>query len=602
MINTPKLQIRNNLYLRTLHYLPALLFLLLLYTGGRPAYAQASYRVLFLGNSYTYFNNMPQMVQNVAASAGDNLIFDSNTPGGYQLMDHLQDPVSQAKIMAGGWDYVVIQGQSREPITQSTQFNNGGLALYNLIKQYNPCAEVVTYMTWGRRNGDEAYYCWAYPPMCTYEGMDSTLRRRYITFTTVINGETSPVSVVWNDLRQNHPDIELYQADASHPSLAGSYAAACCFYTSLFKKDPTLTTYNPGLSAATVSAIKSTTKTRVFDSLSQWDFKKAPVSRFRLEIGPGTNEVVLAPLNPGVHQTYSWDFGDGATSSASNPTHSYTADGTYTISLTTTNCNLQGQHNSFSDTVIQFCSHTPVVYSSKPWLCNYDTLRTDAADAYQWYMYGVPLPETGQILPDFARYGISGFAVRSTLNGCSELSALYTAMPEFSGYYFDAIGDPCAGDTVAFAILHINGPLSGSEQIRWFRNQIPLPAMNNKDTLLITEAGIYECMVTNPNTLCPQDTTYYRVEYDCGSIGMLPQETKAAGIVFPNPASGTINIRFNKSGIQGTLELYDAGGQQLRSVNITGDNMPLDISGLPAGFYYLRLKNSGLPAMKFMKL
>lgn len=72
-----------------------------------------------------------------------------------------------------------------------------------------------------------------------------------------------------------------------------------------------------------------------------------------------------------------------------------------------------------------------------------------------------PLPETNQYLPDYARYGISGFYVMSTLNGCSELSELYTKTAEWSGYYFDVLGDPCVGDTVAFAVLHSNGSLPG---------------------------------------------------------------------------------------------------------------------------------------------
>jgi len=110
--------------------------------------------VLFLGNSYTYVNDLPQIIHDVTLSAGDTLIFDSHTPGGYQLIDHSTDVITQNKIMTGGWDYVVIQGQSQEPITQSTQFSNGGFALYNLIKQYNPCAVTMSYITWGRKNGD----------------------------------------------------------------------------------------------------------------------------------------------------------------------------------------------------------------------------------------------------------------------------------------------------------------------------------------------------------------------------------------------------------------------------------------------------------------
>src|SRR5436189_5198274 len=117
------------------------IFLLFLFfcISGNELQAQLSYRVLFLGNSYTAVNNLPQLVHDVALSAGDTLVFDSNTPGGYQLINHSTDATSQAKIMTGGWDYVVIQGQSQEPIVAYSQFLSGGCALYNLINQYNPC-------------------------------------------------------------------------------------------------------------------------------------------------------------------------------------------------------------------------------------------------------------------------------------------------------------------------------------------------------------------------------------------------------------------------------------------------------------------------------
>src|SRR5689334_15050703 len=118
--------------------------------------AQDSYKVLFIGNSYTAVNNLPQLIHDVASSVGDTLIFDSNTPGGYQLIDHALNPTTQSKISTGGWDYVVIQGQSQEPIVASSDFYNGAGALYQQIKQYSPCAVIMPYMTWGRKNGDAA--------------------------------------------------------------------------------------------------------------------------------------------------------------------------------------------------------------------------------------------------------------------------------------------------------------------------------------------------------------------------------------------------------------------------------------------------------------
>jgi hypothetical protein len=562
---------------------------------------KAQLRVLFLGNSYTHVNNLPQLVSDVALSAGDALFFDSYAPGGYRLQDHNNDITGKNKIMAGGWNYVVLQGQSQEPVLSPAQFSNGGLALYKLIRQYNPCAVTMPYMTWGRKNGD-ASNCSAFPLMCTYPLMDSALKARYLDLTDFINGEVSPVSAVWKYLRKNHPGIELYQADESHPSLAGSYAAACCFYVALFKKDPTLITFDPGLSTGEAAAIRNAARLMVFDSLPVWDFKKPPVSRIGYQIGAGINEVLFSPKSSGVQQSYLWSFGDGATSTSLSPTHSYSSNGTYTVVLTTSNCDQQGTHTSVSDTVIQFCSHTPTVYTSHPWLCHYDTLWTQAADAHQWFSYGLPLPETNPYLADYARYNLSGFSVRSTLNGCSELSRMFTKAPVWSGYYFDVLGDPCAGDTVAFAVLHTNGFLSGKEKILWFKNGMPLTSMSGSDTLIISGPGNYECKVLNPDSDCPFDTTAYRIEYDCGTITGMEDKVKQAFFrVFPNPASESITVNMVPFSLQDHIQIYDATGRLVRSFRLAGESTELDISDLANGLYYIHLENKRRPPLKFSK-
>lgn len=540
-------------------------------------------------------------MHDLALSAGDTLVFDSYTPGGYQLIDHSNDVISQNKIMAGAWDYVVIQGQSQEPVTLNNQFNSGGSALYSQIKQYNPCAVTVPYMTWGRKNGD-ASNCAAFPVMCTYQGMDSAIRSHYLTLTNFIDGEVSPVSVVWRYLRQNYPGIELYQADESHPSLEGSYAAACCFYATLFKKDPALITSDFGLNASDASIIRNAAKTQVFDSLHLWDFKKLPVADIQYEIGSGINEALFQSIDLGVNQSCLWDFGDGNFSASAYAQHSYLANGTYTVTLTTTTCDLQGVHTSFADTVIQFCNHTPTVYTPNSWLCNYDTLWTQAADAFQWFVYGVPLPETNQFLANYNQYNISGFSVLSTVNGCSELSQTFTMTPQWSGYYFDVagFGNPCTGDTVPFAVLSTNGFLSGFENILWYKNDTLLPLMTNQDTLPISAPGKYECKVINPNSNCPLDTTSYFVEFNCGTIGVAEWSKDLLWNVFPNPATETITVKCTNDFVSDRIQIYNMMGLLIQEVEARAKT-EINIADLPNGLYYIRLKNNSQSVLKCIK-
>jgi len=301
---------------------------------------QKTRRVLFLGNSYVYTNNMPQMLKDLAASAGDTVLFDSNTPGGHTLQQHTVNATSLAKLAAGNWDYVVLQEQSQRPAFPEAQVQQEvypyAAMLDSLVHQHNPCAETVFYMTWGRKNGD-ANNCGFYAPLCTYEGMDSLLNLRYRIMAADNRSVLSPVGAVWRYLRANAPGIELYQADESHPSPAGSYAAACCFYTVLFRKDPALLTYSASLPAADAAAIRNAVRAVVYQDLAGWHVGEYdPQAAFTVqEDAPGH---IILTNNSQNADTYSWDFGDWGHSQDENPEHTYFVPGTYTVRLIATRC------------------------------------------------------------------------------------------------------------------------------------------------------------------------------------------------------------------------------------------------------------------------
>ncbi len=228
-------------------------------------------RVLFLGNSYTNRNDLPLIVANIANSNGDTLFFDSQAESSFTLLLHTRDATTLSKIARGNWDFVVLQEQSQRPALPeaATRFFPQVKTLNTLIKTANPCTETMLYMTWGRKNGDTEN-CGAHPPVCTYEGMDSLLRLSYMQAADSNKAVVSPVGAVWRHIRQKWPTLELYNADGSHPSVAGSYAAALCFYTCMFRKNPVAVRYNHGLTATEANNIKMAVKTVVFDSLLTW--------------------------------------------------------------------------------------------------------------------------------------------------------------------------------------------------------------------------------------------------------------------------------------------------------------------------------------------
>lgn len=304
--------------------------------------AAKTYRVLFIGNSYTTVNNLPQLVQQVAAAAGDTLITDSNAPGGFTFQGHCTDVTTLGKIAQGTWDFVVLQEQSQRPAFPDAQVAVEvfpfARKLDSMIKAQNACAQTLFYMTWGRKNGDAAN-CTNFPPLCTYAGMDSLLRLRYRQMADSNNALLSPVGAVWRYIRANYPLLELYQADESHPSAAGSYAAALCFYTVITRKNPLALTFSSTVAPADAANIRTAVKAVVFDSLSYWHVGEYdPQASFSTSI---SGNVVTFQNNSMNALNYSWHFGDNTTDTAVQPTHQYAQPGVYTIQLIASNCGYQ---------------------------------------------------------------------------------------------------------------------------------------------------------------------------------------------------------------------------------------------------------------------
>lgn len=300
---------------------------------------QTEKKVLFIGNSYTSVNNLPLVVSNMATSAGDLLVYDANTPGGYRFLNHATNSTTLQKIHSNDWDYVVLQEQSQLPafpeFQKLTELYPYARALCDTIRANNECTEPMFYMTWGRENGDPQN-CANAPWFCTYESMDDSIRATYIHMAEMYQTELAPAGAVWRYLRENNPEINLYSSDGSHPSIAGSYAAGCAFYATIFKKDPTLITWNSSLTEVVANAIKTAAKIIVYDQLNIWDYSINPAIAGFSEV-IDANSVSYTNTSAATDSVF-WDFGDGNFSNEFNPSHSYTETGTFEVSLINYKC------------------------------------------------------------------------------------------------------------------------------------------------------------------------------------------------------------------------------------------------------------------------
>jgi hypothetical protein len=302
-----------------------------------PAEAR-TYKVLFIGNSYVYTNDLPGMLRTVAASMGDTLLTTSVSPGGFTLAGHWGNTASLAAISQTGWDFVIFQAQSQEPSFSPAQVQSQTLpfakSLDSLSKATNPCAEVMYFMTWGRKYGDAAN-CVNYPVICTYDGMQGRLRDSYVQMATDNKSSVCPVGQVWRSVRQQDSTIELYVSDQSHPSVNGTYVAACSFYISMLHRRLNSNSFVPtGVDASDASLIRNTAASIVLDSIETWQGAGGmPLAQFTIS---NAGLTVTATNTSKRNTACDLYWGDGSSTlnnCGATLQHTYTNAGTYNINL-----------------------------------------------------------------------------------------------------------------------------------------------------------------------------------------------------------------------------------------------------------------------------
>jgi PKD repeat protein len=317
-------------------------------------------KVLFIGNSLMSYGNTPLTTQSIATANGDVLNFDNYTHTGVGFKEYWTDvnPNPHDKIKLGGWDYVVMNEFSNAAIKtpaliQADTYNYAAL-FQQEISQYNPAAKIMFFMNWGYRDGYSQLVSSGTSggDGVTYTSltMSNKIESVYRTMATANNAALCGVGAVWRAVQAAYPSYNLYLSvtDGKHPNALGTYIAAMTTYTSIFRKDPTISTYIPSTvptqltldggtvaPATFVANVNAIVKTLIYDNLSSWNIGTYdPAAGFDTYTAIGNEVTLTNTTTNGI--SYVWDFGDGTTSTSANPTHIYSTVGSYNITLTAT--------------------------------------------------------------------------------------------------------------------------------------------------------------------------------------------------------------------------------------------------------------------------
>ena len=222
--------------------------------GHNPPVYDDELRILFLGNSLMFFNDMPSLFENLAKAAGKKVYVDSVTRGSATISDFAHsftDVGSQAypKLQNERWDYVIIEPSRRITPYENTTYE-AELASAKVLQKMaaDAGAKILLYCVWGNNDGTLTEYN-ASNPTAMIKGTvhyDYT-RKMHVEFLKKVNTEFSEalggVGVIdagyaFENSMVTYPSINLYDPDRRHPSLEGSYLAAACVYATIYNESP----------------------------------------------------------------------------------------------------------------------------------------------------------------------------------------------------------------------------------------------------------------------------------------------------------------------------------------------------------------------------
>lgn len=180
-----------------------------------------SLNVLFIGNSFTARNDVPGLIAKLAAAKGHELRHRLIQAGGASLRAHWNAGEAAKAIRTGGFDFVVLQEQSTLPVKNAARMHENVRLFDEAIAAAG--SKTALYMTWARRHAPES---------------QAAITDAYDSIGKELEATVAPVGTVWERFLAKHEQLVLHDRDASHPAPAGSYLAACVFFTVLFRESP----------------------------------------------------------------------------------------------------------------------------------------------------------------------------------------------------------------------------------------------------------------------------------------------------------------------------------------------------------------------------
>ena len=262
---------RSNKAIRVLIFIASVMITTIDCTGHRDAVREKGYptRVLFIGNSLTYSNDLPDTFAKLAQAGGHEVEVEMQAPSDYTLSLHVRTPRALEKVEQQQWDFVVLQGHNYVAVDEERIEHDMYPAIRLLdAKIRETGATTLLFMTWGFRGGSPSY---GYDD---FFAMQTRLESTYTEIAEEIDAMVAPVGIAWKSAIEQDPKLMAVlwdQSDAIHPATAGTYLTACVFYAVIFHESPENLEFRDELSEQNARFLQGVAASTVLDNPGRWN-------------------------------------------------------------------------------------------------------------------------------------------------------------------------------------------------------------------------------------------------------------------------------------------------------------------------------------------
>ncbi len=221
-------------------------------------------RVLFIGNSYTFVNHLPLMFKRLAGSGHHRVRTGLLASPGESLAQHVASPDTFRTIGAFPWNIVVLQERGEYPAVAQYRESETYPAARDLVRKVRATgARPLFFLTWAQQHGWPRYGL-------DYASMQADVDTAYEALGHQLDTAIAPVGPAWWATLQRLHEPRLWIADGTHPTVQGSYLAACVFYAVIYRESPEGLTYRAGLPRARARKLQQIATAVVLGEPGRW--------------------------------------------------------------------------------------------------------------------------------------------------------------------------------------------------------------------------------------------------------------------------------------------------------------------------------------------